>query len=465
VQPDKLPPFNVDAENAVCGSVLIDGRVIHEIADVLSPADFYTDPAQKIYAVALELKRREVPIDQITVAQELEQQDQLVKVGGAAFLQHLLSVVPTSMDALHYANIVHRLGIHRKLITVGAQIQKIGYQADPDLDSSLAQADELVIALRKAGGSQEIITPDDRASLLYDRYERLSALDNQIAVPTGFLDLDHELGGGLFGGQLIVLGADSGLGKSTLAQNIAVNQSNFGNVLFCSGEMSVESLSDKEIAALTGRDVLEIVSGKYSEDLLARIQGAIGTISQRKVYYFEPRAFTLPAIHQAMEAMAARHGLKSVVVDYLSIIETPNQNSRYQELGEISKTLKAFAREYDVPVILLCQLSRSLESRDNKRPQKSDLYESKRPEQDADVILLLHRVDKYYTREDWEANYQNYGDSMGWTHVYTDGVYPEGIAEIIIDKQRIGGTGKRRIIKILWDQSRQRYQNLEFARA
>ncbi|MEN8615409.1 DnaB-like helicase C-terminal domain-containing protein, partial [Dehalogenimonas sp. THU2] len=230
----------------------------------------------------------------------------------------------------------------------------------------------------------------------------------------------------------------------------------------------VDTLSDKEVASLTRRDVLDIVSGRYDDELLTDIQNALGVISTRNVYYSMPRTFNLASIHQEMESMAARHGLKSVVIDYLQLIENSNNRSntsRYQELGEITKTLKRYALEYNVPILLLCQLSRGLENRANKRPVKSDLYESKRPEQDADVILLLHRVDRYYTKEDWEADYRSMGEEYGWTHVYPDGAYPEGIAEIIIDKQRIGGTGNRRIVKARWDADRQCYQNLEYARA
>ncbi|MEN8614177.1 DnaB-like helicase N-terminal domain-containing protein, partial [Dehalogenimonas sp. THU2] len=278
---DKLPPHNTNAEDSVIGSVLIDSAVLKEFADILLPEDFYTDSARCAYTAMLSLRERGVGINQVTVNQELERTDN--KLG--PYLSHTINAVPTSLDAYHYATIVHRLSVNRRLITVGNQIQKIGYTADPDLDASLAAADQLVVQLRRQGGSQEIIGPQERAEQLYDRYEKLSRGEMDPSIPTGFYDLDHQLGGGFFGGQLIIMGADSGLGKSTLAQSIAINQSHNGNVLFISGEMPVDTLSDKEVASLTRRDVLDIVSGRYDDELLTDIQNALGVISTRNVYY------------------------------------------------------------------------------------------------------------------------------------------------------------------------------------
>jgi len=449
----KLPPHDIDAEEAVIGSLLIDGDAINQIL-FLQSGDFYCERNSKVYEACLA-----VPvINQITVAYELNRRGVLDQCGGAAYLSHLISIVPTSLDIEYYARIVKDLAVYRQLITAGNQITAIGYEAG-DVQKDLDRADEILTDLRKQHGRVTIITPKHRAEMLLDRYNRLNNQDGDIALPTGFRDLDKQLGGGFFPGELIVLGGDSGLGKSTLAQNIAINQCQYGNVLFCSGEMTVEGLSDREIAAITGRSVVDIRLGHYDDELYSQIIGeGLGELSTRDVYYYRGMPLTISGVRSAAEEMVVKHGgLRCVVVDYLQKMESPNNEKRYIQLGMITSKLADLAKELNVCVLLLVQLNKDLEYRDNKRPLRSDIYESKRIDQDADVILLLYRVDKYYSVDEWEADYETEGARRGWKQVYGR-EYPEGIGEIIIAKQRQGG-GTTRIVKVVWDKKHQCYRD------
>ncbi len=458
----KLPPNSDESESSVLGSLLIDGACIEKVATFLKPDDFFYDQNRYIYEGCLNLYKRHEAINNVTLSQELTRLEKLEECGGASKLSYLISQCPTSLDIEHYANIVARLSMMRQIISAGDRIAAIGYESDADVDKSLGKIDATITSLRKSYGKVDIVTPRERADMLLERYNGLKNLENSPALPTGFYNLDKLLGGGQFPGELTIIGGDSGLGKSTLAQDIAINQSQYGDVLFCSGEMTVEALSDKEIAKLSGCSVIDIRAGKYDEKLFDQIIDSVGEISERKLYIYRGIPLTVQGIRQAAYNMASQHNLVSIWIDYLQKIELAGgrEENVYRKIGNITTDMANLAKELKVPINILCQLNRDVNKRDDKRPDKSLLFESSIIEHDADFILLLYRIDKYTTKEEWDEGYANLKTraTKGWNVGYSFD-YPEGVAEIIIEKTRFGDS-KRKIAKVIWNSPRQSYENL-----
>jgi len=445
---EKLPPHNIDAEEAVIGALLIDGEAIHKLS--LVPGDFYSERNSFCYEACVSLSERGVSINHITLAEELERVDKLETVGGAAYLSHLISICPTSLDIVYYAEIVHRMAISRRLITAAGQIGAIGYSGGPDVSQSLDRADEILLEVRKHGFPSPIVTPRDRAEFLIDHYEKLYKSEEGISLKTGLVDLNHWLGGGFFNGDLIVIGARPSVGKTSLLQFLANGMGQDKNVLFCSGEMSLGAISDRDVAGLTGEPIGVIRVGGYSDELYSKIVGSLGELDELRVYYYRDTPLTTAKILQAGMAMQLRFGLDALFLDYLGILDDEYGKSQYERMGFISRKLKQVARKLDVPLIVAHQLSRGLEQRMDKRPQLFDLRDSGRIEEDADVVMFLYREDYYYSREEWEREFP------GGNDFYSS--YPEGVVEILIAKQRQGQANK--IVKVLYDTKHQAYRNL-----
>ena len=444
---DKFPPHNLDAEVAVLGSVLIGPEMIKVLT--LLPDDFYHEPHYIIYNAMLKLKEEGKGINQITVAQKLDESGKLEEAGGAAILSYFISVVPTSMDCQHYADIVQRLSTSRRLILAGESISKMGYDGDGDATANLAKADKLLLDLRKTAGGSHIITPEDRMSLLTERYTNLYAKQQGIAIETGLLDLDIRLGGGLFPGDFVVLGARPGVGKTTLLECIAnhigdpnCNKGKQQNVLFCSAEMNVESLSDRDVAGILEVPVDVIRFGNYDDATIGGILDlALPMISGYNIYHLDfTRSYqiTTANIYQSAYEIQERHGLSLIVVDYLGLLTDRYGNNNNERIGYITRTLKEMAMTLDVPLMAAHQLNRAVEAREEKRPQLSDLRDSGNVEQDADIVMFLYR----------ESYYKKDSDNK--------------VAEIIISKKRQGqGVPlKARGVRVLWDETHQTYQNL-----
>jgi len=441
---NKLPPHNPEAEEAVVGSLLIGG----EIGDAshLVPDDFYTERNSFVFAACKSLSERSVSINQITAAEELDRMGKLEAVGGAAYLSHLIAECPTSMDLVYYAEIVQRTSVSRRLISAAGKIAEIGYRADPNLPKSLDKADEALLEVRKHGVPSPIVTPKDRALRMSDRYDELSARDRGVVISTGLIDLDYRLGGGFYDGDFILLGSRPSVGKTSLLQFLAKNIAEDRKVLFCSGEMSIESISDRDVAALTGVHISTIRLGNYPEDLHAKIADAWGQLSQREIYYYEDMPLTVAKVAQAANTMQLRYGLGVIIVDYIGMLDDEYGQGEYERISFISRRLKQLARKFNVPLIAAHQLNRALEAREDKRPQLYDLRGSGKLEEDADDVLFLYRDDYYYTAEEWADR-------------YPDKKYPEGIVEILIAKQRQGEAN--RLVKVLYEPTHQAYLNLK----
>jgi len=432
---EKLPPHDIDAEEAVNGSLLIDGKAIYEIAIQLRPEDFYNESNRLIYRACLSLNLRDEAINQITVAQELGQQRKLETCGGAAYLSHLVSIVPTSLDIEHYARIVYRLSIMRQLISAADKIAGIGYESDPDVSSALSKAEDVLFQLRHARGSADFI---HIKNVLDEFFEAPSAADTDTEgyqpvsqILSSFATLDEFLDGFQRSDLIIVAGRPS-MGKTSLALNIARNAAveQGACVALFSLEMAREALVLRLLSSESGVNLRRLRFGAHTETDEKRIMDATGILSEAPIYIDDSPLLRVVEMRSKARRLYYERGIDLVIVDYLQLMQGEARGeNRVQEISFISRSLKAIAREFNVPVIAVSQLSRAAEFRASHKPQLSDLRESGSIEQDADVVVFIYRDDYYFNRDEWELQ-------------HPDKEYPEGVADIVIAKQRNGPTGQ-----------------------
>ncbi|MCK9369935.1 hypothetical protein M0R04_08530 [Candidatus Dojkabacteria bacterium] len=429
---EKQIPHNIDAEEYVIGALLLDSSQYNNIT--LVPSDFFHDRMKFCFTSCKALIDRGVEIDQGTLADELNLQGKLETVGGNAFLSHLISNCPTALDCDYYADIVKRCSVYRSLIDVANQISQLGYEQNPDITESLTKADGLLANLRKQGVSTSVVTPEERGDMALKRYQMLYQNDSGVALSTGLVDLDNELGGGLYNGEMVIVGARPGMGKTSFLMTIANNVSNIGNVLFCSGEMSVEAITDRDIAGFVGQPINVIRRGGYDDkDMFDKIIiGGVELIKRRKLYIYHEIPLTVAKIMQAGINLQLRGGLSLIVIDYLGLLDDNYGNSQYERIGYVSRKLKQLSMKLDVPILVAHQLNRDLEKRDDKRPNLSDLRDSGRIEEDADMVIFIYR-DSYYTNT------------------------PSMVTELDIAKQRQGDTC---VVRVVYDKTHQKYVDM-----
>lgn len=432
----RLPPHDIDAEEAVNGSLLIDGAAVSEVAPLLKPEDFFSEQNRLIYTACLALCQRSGAINQITVAEELERQQNLAAAGGAAYLSHLISIVPTSLDIQHYARIVYRLSIMRNLIGAASQIAAIGYQGTPDVTEALCRAEDVLFRI----GSERSTLDFIHIKTILDKYLSEAGSQGETAamgevlphVLTGFTSLD-EFMGGFQRSDLIIVAGRPGMGKTslalTIARNAAVNQK--VTVALFSLEMAHEPLVIRMLSSETGIDYRRIWLGQHTEDEERRIMEATGRLSEAAIYIDDSPMLRVMELRAKARRLQFKQKCDLIIVDYLQLMAGDiRTDNRVQEISYISRSLKSIARELDVPVIAVSQLSRAVEWRATHRPQLSDLRESGSIEQDADIVMFIYRDDYYYrTEEEWKEE-------------FPDKHYPAGIATIIIAKHRNGPTGE-----------------------
>ncbi|MBA7470617.1 Replicative DNA helicase [subsurface metagenome] len=445
---DKLPPHDTDAEEAVIGSLLIDGSSIHKVATILQPADFHSERNSLIYGACLSLYERDDAIDQITVAQELDRQGKLETCGGAANLSHLIAICPTSLDIEHYGQIVYRLSIMRRLIDAGGQISNIGYRADPDVDHSLNDAEDVLFRLRH-GQSRRDLT---HIRQVLDRYfETTTEAEGEARGPipyvlSGFAGLDEFLGG-FQRSDLLIIGGRPSMGKTSLAlslaRNAAVEQG--ACVALFSLEMAREPLVLRLLASEAEVDSRQVRLGHHTEQQEQRIMDAIGRLSEAPIYIDDTPQLRVVEMRSKTRRLFYERGVDLIIVDYLQLMQGDRRSdNRVQEVSDISRALKGLAREMNAPVLAVSQLSRAPEGRASHEPQLSDLRESGSIEQDADVVIFVYRDEYYYTsKEDWEREHP--GES-----------YPPP-ADIIIAKHRNGPTG---VVKLLFKPRMAKFENI-----
>jgi len=430
---EKLPPHDIDAEEAVIGSLLIEGTAIYKIITLLPEQDyFYNERNQWLYGACLALNKRDEAINQITVAQELDRQGKLEECGGAAYLSHLVSIVPTSLDIEHYAQIVFRLAISRRLIDAARQIEVIGYGADPDVDNSLNKAEDILFGLRHGQTRGDFLHIRE----VLDKYFETPVTPEEEGyegpithVLSHYAGLDEFLGG-FERSDLIIIAGRPSMGKTSLILNITRNAAieQGACVALFSLEMAREPLVLRLLASEAGVNLSHIRLGLHTEAEEKRVMDATGILSEAPIYIDDSPRLRVAEMRSKVRRLFYEHGVNLVVVDHLGLIDGQIKD-RVQEISYISRSLKALARELNIPVIAVSQLSRAAEWRASHRPQLSDLRDSGSIEQDADVVVFIYRDEYYYNREEWEIQ-----------HPERD--YPEGIADIIIAKHRNGPTGQ-----------------------
>ena len=435
---ERLLPHNTEAEEALIGSLLIDGECIARIAPTLQPGDFYRERNQLCYDAALALSNRNQAIDQTTLAGELARTERLELAGGMAYLSHLVAITPTSVHAEDYAGIVSRTATMRKLIAAGSKIAELGYTDTDDLELTLRQAEDAIYAVRNTTRQRDFQSFRD----IFDRYlqQQQSSLDDILygtnaPLMTGFSDLD-ELLGGVQRSDLVILAARPSVGKSTLALNMAMHNAKAGRTCaIFSLEMTADQLAMRALASETGIDSHRISLGLYSSAQEDRIINAIGELSELPIYIDDTPYQGMVEIRGKARRLDLDRGVDLIMVDYLQLVQGRHRGgpaNRVQEITEISRALKVLAGEMDASVIACSQMSRMVENRPSHRPQLSDLRDSGSIEQDADVVAFIHREDLYTTEEEWAQ-----------THPGQE--YPQNIAEIIVAKNRKGPTGSIRL--------------------
>ncbi len=431
----KLPPHDIDAEESVNGSLLIDGTAIYKIASFLQPSDFYSEQNQWIYGACLSLYQRNEAINQITAAQELARQEKLEACGGAAYLSHLISIVPTTLDIEEYAQIVYRLSAMRHLINAGSQITAIGYEADPNVGASLSRAEDILFRLRQGEGTRDLVPIRQVLDKYFETTTPHPATEEGLAesvpyVLSGFPALDEFLGGFQHSDLIITAGRPS-MGKTSLALNIARNAAveHGACVALFSLEMARESIVLRLLSGETGVNLRRLrFELHHSDEDERRIMDATGILSEAPIYIDDSPMLRVVELRSRARRLHYEHGINLIIVDYLQLMQGEGKD-RVQEISYISRSLKAIARELDVPVLAVSQLSRAVEYRASHKPQLSDLRESGSIEQDADVVMFINRDELYYSsQEEWEEAHR--GEA-----------YPPA-AELIIAKHRNGPTGQ-----------------------
>jgi replicative DNA helicase len=433
----RLPPNDSDAEEAVIGSLLIDGTAIFQVADFLQSSDFYFEQNRHLYEASLALYQRDEAINQVTLAQELTRLGKLDSCGGVARLSYLVSVCPTSLDILHYARIVYRLSVMRQLIVAGDRISAIGYESAPDVEESMAKAEGVLFRLRRGGGTNDLthirevldkyfeVAPESSE----DRPERLAA------IPSGFNGLDEFLNGMQRADLVIVAGRPS-MGKTSLALNIARNAAvqHRACVALFSLEMSRDSLVTRLVSSEAGINARRIRFGEHkTEDEERKVMEATGILSESPIYIDDTPMIRMAEMRSKALRLNYERGIDMVILDYLQLMQGESSGrgeNRVQEISFISRSLKALAREINAPVLAVSQLSRAVEWRASHEPQLSDLRESGSIEQDADVVLFIYRDEYYYKSEE------------EWIAAHPDREYPREEADVIIAKHRNGPTGR-----------------------
>lgn len=417
---ERLPPHNIEAEQSALGSILLDRDAIIRVETILRPEDFYQPAHGLIYQAMKDLYNRREPTDILTLSAELSRRDQLEQVGGIAYLSTLIESVPTAVHVEYYSRIVERTSTQRRLIQAGAEVVSVGYREDLEIEDALDQAERSIFNVAQRRLTKEFLKIDEVLEGFFDRLgERREQRDALVGVPTGYVDLD-KLTGGFQRSDLIILAARPAFGKSALALGFAYAAAvqHDRTVGIFSLEMPAEQLVQRLVAAETGVDSHRLRLGHIEDNEWERVVRAFGRLSNAPMFVDDSGLLSIADVRTKARRLQAEHGLDLLIVDYLQLMQGRRSENRVQEIADISRGLKSLARELDIPVVALSQLSRAVESRTGHRPQLSDLRESGSIEQDADIVMFIHREDKF----DQESQKKN-------------------LAELIVAKHRNGPTG------------------------
>ena len=435
----KVPPHDLEAEQAIIGSMLTDKDAVISAIEVLKEEDFYREDNKAIYTAILNLYNRAEPVDIITVKAELEAMGKFEQVGGLEYLAELPEKVPTTANAMKYIKIVEEKSLLRRLIHTANEIIELGYNPTEDVEDIMEGAEKKIFNIMQ-DKNQKGYTPIK--DVLVESFTQLEELYNRkqhiTGVPTGFSELDYKTSG-FHGSELILIAARPAMGKSAFALNIATNAAVRAKtpVAIFSLEMSKEQMVNRILCSEAMVDSNKVRTGKLEEDDWTKLAEAIGPLSEAEIYIDDTPGISVTEIRAKCRKLKLEKNIGMVVIDYLQLIQGSNKRngSREQEISEISRSLKILAKEIGVPVIALSQLSRAVEQRPDHRPMLSDLRESGAIEQDADIVMFLYR-DDYYNQDSEKKD----------------------IAEVIMAKHRAGSTGT---VELLWLGSYTKFVNLE----
>ncbi len=435
----KVPPHDIEAEQAVLGSMLTDKDAVISAIEVLKEEDFYRADNRAIYEAVINLYNRAEPIDIITVKAELESLGKFEKVGGLEYLVSLPDKVPTTANAMKYIKIVEEKSTLRNLIKTANEIIELGYDPTEDVEDIMEGAEKKIFNIMQNNDKKSYSPIKD---VLVESFTQLEELYNRkqhiTGVPSGFVELDYKTAG-FHGSDLVLIAARPAMGKSAFALNIATNAAVRSNVpvAIFSLEMSKEQMVNRILCSEAMVDSNKVRTGKLEEDDWTKLAGSIGPLSDAEIYIDDTPGISVMEIRAKCRKLKLEKNIGMVVIDYLQLIQGSNKRngSREQEISEISRSLKILAKELNIPVIALSQLSRAVEQRPDHRPMLSDLRESGAIEQDADIVMFLYR-DDYYNKDSEKKD----------------------IAEVIIAKHRGGSLGT---VELLWLGSYTKFVNLE----
>ncbi|WP_091702701.1 replicative DNA helicase [Anoxybacillus pushchinoensis] len=436
---DRLPPQNIEAEQAVLGAILLEPSALTSASEILIPEDFYRAAHQKIFRTMLQLSDRGEPVDLVTVTSELADANALEEVGGVSYLTELANAVPTAANVQYYAKIVEEKSILRRLIRTATSIAQDGYTREDEVEDVLNEAERKILEVSQRKNTTGFQNIKDVLVQAYDNIEMLHNRKGEITgIPTGFIELDR-MTAGFQRSDFIIVAARPSVGKTAFALNIAQNVATRTgeNVAIFSLEMGAQQLVMRMLCAEGNINAQNLRTGKLTPEDWGKLTMAMGSLSNAGIFIDDTPNIRVSEIRAKCRRLKQEQGLGMVLIDYLQLIQGSGRNreNRQQEVSEISRSLKALARELDVPVIALSQLSRSVEQRQDKRPMMSDLRESGSIEQDADIVAFLYR-DDYYDKESENKN----------------------IIEIIIAKQRNGPVGT---VQLAFVKEYNKFVNLE----
>jgi len=438
----RIPPHNLEAERALLGSIMLRPEVMFEITDLAYPASFYSEKHRLVFETMLELFSKRNPTDLLTVSARLKEKNLLEEIGGNSYLGELVNSVPSAANASYYAQIIQKKHIARNLIGAADFISSLGYDEAEELENLLDQAQKKIYDVTNISSIHKFVELKEELSEAWERLDRLhNSGDGLRGVPTGFKELDEKLSG-LQKSDLIILAARPSIGKTALALDIARQASVYHNVpvgIF-SLEMSSQQLVDRMLASQSNVDAWKLRTGRgIREDDFATIRQSLDVLSKAPIFIDDQPGNNILKMRSVARRLKNEKGLGLIVVDYLQLMATSRSyDSMVNQVTEISRSLKNLARELEVPVLALSQLSRAIEQRGG-RPKLSDLRDSGSIEQDADVVMFIHREDKMKNREESEKT---------------------NIAEILIEKHRNGATGK---VELFFNEKKATFLPLEKA--
>lgn len=435
----KVPPQNVDAEMSLLGAVLIDEEVLADITEHVKPKDFYDKRHAVIYDAMMRLYEKNKPVDLLTLTDELKRKKELDEIGGSAYLTELTNYVPTAAHAESYAEIVAQKAVRRRLIKASGEISELGYDEATSTQELLQQAEAELFAVSDQSLKQDLTSLESILTDSFDRLEELHRNKGQLrGVRTGYRDLDN-MTAGLQRSDLIILAARPAMGKTTLVTNLMYNVATIAkqSVLFFSLEMSKEQLVDRMLADASGVDSWNIRTGNLSDEDFSKLSEAMGEMAEAPIFIDDTPGLSVLEMRTKARRAAHDQPLGLIIIDYLQLMQGSGRNdgNRVQEVSEISRGLKLIARELNVPVIALSQLSRTVENRSPQIPQLADLRESGSIEQDADIVMFIYR-EAYYNPETEREN----------------------ITDLIIAKHRNGPVGK---VELYFHPERLRFMSLD----